>query len=243
MRNIFITGTDTGVGKTLVTAGLVGAISKRGIKVGVMKPVQSGGIMVRNELISEDARLLLDASGLDLPMEVVNPYCFEPAISPDLAAGKTIVSLDLIKHNLMELSSLADCVFVEGAGGIASPLIKNKTNGEVARELGLPVIIISPQRLGTINNSVLTIEYLKNRGMEVIGVILNNPGEPSPGAEEEMIRRTNGEQIHQYGKVRILGEMPHMTAPMDACGSSELSELIERTSENIDIDHILERMR
>ena len=240
MRNIFITGTDTGVGKTLVTAGLVGAISKRGIKVGVMKPVQSGGIMIRGELISEDAGLLLDASGLDLPLELVNPYCFEPAISPDLAAGNTVVSLDLIKQNLAKLSCSVDCVFVEGAGGIASPLIRNKTNGEVARDLGLPAIIISPQRLGTINHSVLTIEYLKNRGIEVIGVILNNPEQPISGAEEEMIRRTNGEQIHLYGKARILGEMAHISKPPNGAG---LSELIDKTLEKIDIDHILERMR
>lgn len=240
MRNIFITGTDTGVGKTLVAAGLVGAISTRGIKVGVMKPVQSGGILIQNNLISEDARLLLDASGLDLPMEMVNPYCFEPAVSPDIAAGNTMVSLDLIKQNLAKLSCSVDCVFVEGAGGIASPLIRNKTNGEVAGELELPAIIISPQRLGTINHTVLTIEYLRNRGTEVIGVILNNTKEPTGDDEEDMIRRTNGEQIRLYGKVRILGEMPYITSPVDSSG---LNELIERTTENIDIDHILERMR
>ena len=150
MKGFFITGTDTGVGKTLVTAGLVGAISKRGQKVGVMKPVQSGGILSDGKLISGDAEILLRASGLKLPLGLVNPYCFEPAISPDLAAGMTNVSMNLIKERLNRLASEVDIVFVEGAGGIASPLMKGKTNGDVATELGFPVILVSPQRLGTI---------------------------------------------------------------------------------------------
>ncbi|MDP7264407.1 MAG: dethiobiotin synthase, partial [Candidatus Thermoplasmatota archaeon] len=156
MKGFFITGTDTEVGKTLVTAGLVGAISKNGLKVGVMKPVQSGGIISEGKLISEDAEILLRASGLDLPMELVNPYCFKPAMSPDLAAGKTDVSIELIKERLNRLAARVDIVFVEGAGGIASPLLKGWTNGDVAYALSLPVIIVSPQRLGVINHTVLT---------------------------------------------------------------------------------------
>lgn len=239
MKGVFITGTDTGVGKTVVTAGLVGAMGKKDMKVGVMKPVQSGGIVSNGMIISEDIELLLEASGLDLPRELVNPYCFVPPISPDLAAGRTEVSLELIKRRLIRLSSLSDCVFVEGAGGIASPLIKNKTNGDVARELGLPVIIISPQRLGTINHTVLTVEYLRKKDVRTIGVILNNYTEPGGDSYEDIIRQSNGEQIQTYGKVRVLGEVPYIVTPMDGGG---LGEMIRTVSECIDIEYIRERI-
>jgi len=239
MKAVFVTGTDTGVGKTVVTAGIVGALSERGMKVGVMKPVQSGGVISGGTIISEDIELLLEASGLDLPRELVNPYCFVPPISPDLAAGETEVSLDSIKGSLTRLSTLSDYVFVEGAGGIASPLIKNRTNGDVARELGLPVIIISPQRLGTINHTVLTVEYLRKKDIPIIGVILNNCTEPGSGSHEEIIRKSNGDQIQIYGKIRVLGEVPHITSHMDGGG---LDEVISSVSDCIDIDYILERI-
>jgi len=236
MKGIFVTGTDTEVGKTLVTAGLVGAISKRGLKVGVMKPVQSGGIFTDGELISEDAEILLRASGLDLPMELINPYCFKPAMSPDLAAGNTEVTIELIRERLNRLAPKVDIVFVEGAGGIASPLMKAKTNGDVAYELDLPVIIVSPQRLGIINHTVLTVKYCRNLGLKVIGVILNNQKIPDDDPENERIRQTNGDQIRIYGKVKVLGELPFIK---NATYDRDLAELIESTKENVDLDYIL----
>ena len=239
MKGLFITGTDTGVGKTLVTAGLVGALSSRGTRIGVMKPVQSGGVFSNGELVSEDAKILMRASGLDPPLAWVNPYCFEPAISPDLAAGKTEVSIDLIKERLNLLAAGVDIVFVEGAGGIASPLLKGKTNGDVASELGLPVIIVSPQRLGTINHTVMTVEYCRDRGIDVIGVILNNRKKPDSDPDNEKVRQTNGVQIQFYGNVEILGELSHVEY---AANDRSLTELIERTTDNVDLDYILERI-
>jgi len=236
MKGFFVTGTDTGIGKTLVTAGLVGAMSKRGLKVGVMKPVQSGGIISDGNIISEDAEILLRASGLELPLELVNPYCFEAAISPDLAAGKTEVSIELIRERFNRLAQKVDIVFVEGAGGIASPLMKGKTNGDVAYDLGLPVIIVSPQRLGVINHTVLTVEYCRNRGLELIGVILNNRKIPDDNPENERIRRTNGDQIRVYGKVKVLGELPFVRSADNYPG---LAELIETTMKNVNLDYIL----
>ncbi len=239
MNGVFITGTDTGIGKTIVTAGIVGALSRRGITVGVMKPVQSGGIFSNGKLVSEDAEILIRASGQKIPLELVNPYCFRPAMSPDLAAGTTEVSIDRIKERLIRIARNVDIVFVEGAGGIASPLIKGRTNGEIAYELGLPAIIVSPQRLGVINHTVLTVEYCRNLGVELMGVILNNPDEHDLNPDSERVRQTNGDQIRVYGKINILGELPFVKSVKYDRG---LADLIETTIEHVNLDCILEKI-
>ena len=122
-RGVFVTGTDTGVGKTVVACGLVRGLRAQGLRVSVMKPVASGAEPTPEGLRSADALALIEASGSRAPYEVVNPYCFEPAVSPHIAADEALIEIDIgtIVHHMRALAAGSDWILVEGAGGWLAP--------------------------------------------------------------------------------------------------------------------------
>lgn len=221
---IFITGTDTGVGKTTVAAGLAGALKHRGYSVGVMKPVQSGAGVKNNRLYSQDAEILIAAAGSNDDEALVCPYLFREPFAPCVAAemeGKTI-DIEVIKNSYKELERRHDIVIVEGAGGIAVPIKGSFLVSDLILHLNLPAIIVSRAGLGTINHTFLTAEYAKARRIPVIGVIVND-------YRGGIVEQTNPEMIAKLTGVQILGIIPHDEAINDEKGKTDNTvSLIEK---------------
>ncbi|TYP00339.1 dethiobiotin synthase [Geothermobacter ehrlichii] len=172
-RGLFVTGTDTGVGKTLVGAALARLLAQRGLKVGVCKPVESG--VADPSLPGPDARLLGQAAGCDAPAEIVAPYRLRKPLAPDQAARAEGVRLDLavIERAAAQLAGSCDFLIVEGAGGLMAPLTGGFLMADLARQLGLPLLIVARHDLGTINHTLLTTFAARQMELPVAGIILN----------------------------------------------------------------------
>ncbi len=184
-RGIFITGTDTGVGKSIVAATLARLLRMNGVSVGVMKPVTSGCREEDGELISDDALLLCQAAGVSCSEDVA-PYRLREAIAPADAARHDGVRIDFsaIKASFDRLAALHEYVIVEGAGGLMVPLSGGLLVADLARELGLPLLVVARPGLGTINHTVLTCFAAQQMGLQVAGVIVNGMPE-QPGLAEQ----------------------------------------------------------
>lgn len=182
LAGYFITGTDTGVGKTMVTLGLMRRLQDRGRRVAAMKPVASGCQRTAQGLRHADALLLQRQASLPLDYREVNPYAFEPAIAPHLAAVETgsRIDLALIRTAFERLAARVDQVCVEGIGGWLVPLNESQTVADLAAELGLGVILVVGIRLGCLNHALLTAAAIGDSGPGLAGWVANLP---SPGGE------------------------------------------------------------
>jgi len=164
-RGIFITGTDTGVGKTVLACALVRALREAGNRVAVMKPVASGSLITREGLRNADALALMEAAGLAGPelYEEVNPYCFEPAVSPHIAANEAKITVDssMIRQKLARLAAQADWIVVEGAGGWLAPINESETMADLARALSLPALLVVGLKLGCLNHAQLSRRVMR----------------------------------------------------------------------------------
>lgn len=174
-RGFFITGTDTGVGKSIVAAGVMELHKVKDLSVVGMKPVASGAHQTKEGLRNEDAELLLETASIKPDYSLVNPYVFEPAVAPHLAAeqaGQTI-TLEKIKTIFAELSQQVDSVVVEGVGGWQVPLNNEHTMADLAQQLNLPVILVVGLKLGCINHALLTAEKIIADSCELAGWVAN----------------------------------------------------------------------
>ena len=187
-HGIFVTGTDTGVGKTRVATALLRAFARRGLRAVGMKPVAAGCERIDGALVSEDVAALAAASNVTLPVDLINPYRFQPAIAPHLAAelaGETI-SLQRIGDAYVALAARADRVVVEGAGGFLVPLNEREDFGDLARLLELPVLLVVGMRLGCLNHALLTAEAVQRRGLQFAGWVANRLDATTPGFEQNV---------------------------------------------------------
>lgn len=181
-QGVFIAGTDTGVGKTRISGGLLRAQRNRGYRVAGMKPVAAGAILRDGCMISEDAVILARESGQTTPDEWLNPYCLELAESPHLAAAQAGVAIDLevIAGGFRRLAKAHEWVLVEGAGGWYSPISQTETMADIALKLALPVVLVVGLRLGCLNQALLSMEAIRNSGLPFagwIGSTLQHPWE------------------------------------------------------------------
>jgi dethiobiotin synthetase len=174
-QGFFVTGTDTGVGKTVIAAALTRALAARGLRVAVMKPIASGSEPTPEGLRNADALALMAAASVAAPYETVNPYCFLPPISPHIAALErgTAIDLMLLRRRFDSLAAQADCVIVEGAGGWLAPISERATMAELALALSLPVLVVVGLRLGCLNHALLTRESIAARGATFAGWVAN----------------------------------------------------------------------
>lgn len=174
-RAYLVVGTDTGVGKTYVSSALVRHFVSAGFKAAGMKPIASGCDEVDGQYINEDVTALMQASNVNAPLDTVNPYRFFPAIAPHIAAQQAGVAIntDVIFAAYQQLSTLADRVVVEGAGGFLVPLNAHQTLADMAVQLNIPVILVVGIRLGCINHALLTIEAINARGLTLAGWVAN----------------------------------------------------------------------
>lgn len=174
-RGLFVTGTDTGVGKTRIAANLAHLLSQRGWVVRARKPVESGCLRDESGLIPADAAILQAASGNTDTLAAICPYRYESALSPERAAALAGQSLTL--ENIVAVCRQGvteiDFLLVEGAGGFYSPLASGVLNADLAVSVNLPVLLIVPNRLGAINQTLLAVDAIKRRGLTLAAVILN----------------------------------------------------------------------
>lgn len=204
---IFITGTDTGVGKTFFTAGLARWLKSGGLRVGVMKPAETGCATRDGELYAEDAWQLKEAAGSAASMEKICPYRLPEPLAPSIAAERAGVRID-IDHLLALLDDAKaanDITLVEGAGGLLVPLLPSYTFADFARVAKLPVLVVAANKLGVINHLLLTLEHASGRGLTLLGYVLNRlSGEPSLAAD------TNREVLAGLTGIPCLGELPFL---------------------------------
>jgi dethiobiotin synthetase len=187
-KGFFITGTDTEVGKTVIATALVRGFAAQGLRVAVMKPIASGAARTPEGLRNEDALTLIQASNVAAPYDRVNPYCFEPAISPHIAADEAgvRVEIDRIRANFDILRTEADLVIVEGAGGWLAPFGPNARMNDLARALNLPAILVVGVRLGCINHALLTQLAIESQGTRFAGWIANTVDPTLPRRKENL---------------------------------------------------------
>ena len=199
MRGFFVTGTDTGVGKTVVTGGLAAALRARGRTVGILKPVQSGA---RADDPAGDAALL----------GATCVYAFEAPLAPLVAArleGAT-VELEPVVRAAERLAAANDVLLVEGAGGLLVPLAENLLVADVARALALRLVVVARAGLGTVNHVLLTLDAARARGLEVAAVVLNG--------EEDASTPENPALIGSFGGARLVVRVPTTDTPEEHLG-------------------------
>jgi dethiobiotin synthetase len=205
-RGYFITGTDTGVGKTAVTLGLMAHLQAQGKIVAAMKPVASGCECTAAGLVNDDALQLQRHSSVTLPYALVNPYAFEPPIAPHIAAVRAgvTIAIDTIRSAYAEIAGAVDCVLIEGVGGWQVPLNDDETLADLARALDLEVILVVGIRLGCLNHALLTAESIIASGCIPSGWVANRL---PPGADsaEENINTLKTRLLFPF-----LGEVPAM---------------------------------
>ncbi len=175
MPGVFITGTDTEIGKTRVSCALLNTLNKKNIKTAGMKPVASGAELENERLVNDDAMQLIQAASLKLPYELVNPYVFNVPASPHISARLENQQIDLEKISscYKEIESQADFVAVEGVGGWLAPLNETQTVADMASTLQLPVILVVGMRLGCLNHALLTAQHIQQSNLKLVGWIAN----------------------------------------------------------------------
>lgn len=174
-RGLFITGTDTGVGKTQVTLGLMSCLHQQALKVAGMKPVASGCYHTEHGLQNADAIAIQQLCSISLPYRDINPYALEPAIAPHIAAeeaGRSI-SMATIAGAYQRISHQVDWCLVEGVGGWLVPIDHHHTMAELVEYLSLPVVLVVGLRLGCLNHALLSVESIKRRNVRLIGWVAN----------------------------------------------------------------------
>ncbi len=211
INGIFVTGTDTGVGKTVAAAALLARWREQGGDVVPMKPIQTGCLKENGKLVSPDLRFCLKMADLPIPAgeeDLMAVYKFKPACSPHLAAFQeaTEINLQLIVKAAHELMRRHDGLVVEGAGGVMVPLTGFLTMLDLMRALALPVILIARSGLGTINHTLLSLRELRRAGLSVPGVVMVRHAE----TEWSFIEQDNWKTIERMARTKVLGCLPYM---------------------------------
>lgn len=171
----FITGTDTEIGKTYVACQVIRDYIAQGYRVVGMKPVAAGCDLVDGHWVNEDVRLLTEASNVDAPLNLVNPYCFRAPIAPHIAAEQAgiEIQMEVIQAAFNELAKLADVVVVEGAGGLLVPLNTKHTIADLIALINIPIIFVVGMRLGCINHALLSLEVMQSRHLPISAWVAN----------------------------------------------------------------------
>ena len=230
-KGIFIIGTDTDVGKTFVTGGIVYKLINNGYNVLPFKPIQSGGILENETLISPDIKYIKEICNLKNDYIEMNTYCLKEEVSPHLAARleNINVSKEKIINHYKNLISKYDYVIVEGAGGIVVPLIENSYFVyDLIKDLNLNILIVSRANVGTINHTVLTNEFLKLNNISAKGIIINNYNEKFYEDDNiKMIEKlTDLKVIHKFKSIENK-EIDNIKHEYDNLSLDEILELFE----------------
>jgi len=227
-NGLFITGTDTGVGKTLITGAIAALLRGQGLKVGVLKPVASGCRREREGFVSADAEFLSVCAHAEYPLSVITPVCYETPAAPLTCAeieGRA-VDYEAIKAAYAYLCGTCDIVLVEGIGGAMVPIDEQHTVLDLAVEFNLPVVIVARPNLGTINHSLLTIEAVRHAGLPVAGIVISGYNAQTADIPEE----TAPCVISNFSQTNLLA-----IVPLDEESSVEEGRLGAAVTESLSI--------
>ncbi|NOQ22458.1 MAG: dethiobiotin synthase [Candidatus Aegiribacteria sp.] len=233
MRGVFVTGTGTGVGKTLVAAGLLKAFRDGGVSALPVKPVQTGCPSIAGRLSAPDLEFSLNAAGLapdESLKDLMCPFRYSPACSPHLAGRITGIYPDVgtVIGKMDQLFEKCDFLVAEGAGGVLVPLNDSEKMLDLMIELGWPVVLVARGDLGTINHSLLSLAVLKNAGLRIAAVVVNHLIE-----ETSIVTIDNPRAIAQYAELAQIVEIPHMRNPQESVGNPSFMESMSGLSRNI----------
>jgi len=259
-RGLFVTGTDTGAGKTLVSCAILAALAARGLRVAACKPVETGCRRVGDGLEGEDCRRLAEAAGGRVPASGVAAYLLPEPAAPLVAAEAAGVRIErrVLLDHFAELAAQAEFVLVESAGGLLVPIAEGLTTRDLAIDLGLPAVCVVASRLGCINHALLTLESMRRSGLEVAGWVLNevapsdaettsddearaagddvSKSSPPPSAHDETLaRRTNELVLKRFTKERFLGRFPFV----EPARRDDMDHLAALAARCLDLDAIL----
>lgn len=203
---VFVTGTDTHVGKTWISLGLLTGLKGRGLRVGAMKPVASGCTDTAQGLRNDDALRLQATANVPLPYERVNPVSLAPPIAPHLAAREahTRIDVDALAAAYREIARECDWTVVEGVGGWRVPLNDSQTLADLVKAMGLPVILVVAIRLGCLNHGLLTAEAIRHEGIELRGWVANRTDPEMPHAQD------NIDALRARLDAPLLGVVPYL---------------------------------
>lgn len=231
LKGVFVTGTDTGVGKTWIAAGVTAVLRQWGLKAVYFKPVQSGCPEENGRLVPTDARLAQELAGLKEPLEVLTPIALRLPLAPGVAAPRegTQVDLEKVAAAIRELMGRYEFLVVEGAGGLYVPLIGTRFLVlDLVSWLRLPLLVVARPGLGTINHTALTVMTARQNGLPVAGVILNRyPDKPSLAEE------TNPEVIEAITEVPILGKIPEVADLNSPAGRQTFLAAMDEACRNL----------
>ncbi len=233
MKNIAIIGTDTGVGKTVVTAALTACLRAKGINVAVMKPVASGCFSVRDELISEDTAFLKKAAP-EIDHKLITPVTLEAPLAPMVAAELANIDLDIspVFDAFKQLKKEYEAVLVEGVGGLLVPIKENYLLSDLVKDLELEVLVVARSDLGTINHTLLTLAELKRQQIPIVGIIMNRYCSRNPSLAE----KTNADVIRRHTDVPIIGVLPE--SERNDTDDELFREVVHLFEANVDIDKL-----
>jgi dethiobiotin synthetase len=212
LRGLFISGTDTGVGKTMVAAAIARQWRREGRLFHVCKPVATGAVLQHGRLVSDDTRALAEAAG-DGDWQAITPHVLEAAAAPPVAArvAGALLDLPMLAGAVHRRAIPGGAVLVEGVGGLLCPLTEASTVADLIGDLDLPLLVVARRALGTLNHTLLTLEAARRRRLRVAGLILNATT-PVHGIAEE----TSVEELRRRIDVPLLAVVPHQGARHDA---------------------------
>lgn len=235
-KGVFIVGTDTDVGKTIVTAGLLYILRSRGYNATYFKAALSGALEEGDKLIPSDTKVVCDVSNLQELHENITPYVYKTAVSPHLAAiiEKKPIDLEVIKEKYQYLKAKYDYIITEGSGGIICPLIDDEkgiyTLDNLVKDLNFSVIIVARAGVGTINHTVLTVKHIENLGIKIKGIIINN-------YEENQVVDDNIRIIEQLTKIPVIAKLKtisilndHTSKAIEYVANVEVGQAIRSTN-------------
>jgi len=207
-KGFFITGTDTGVGKTIITGALILGLRLLGIKACGMKPVETGCLREGDVLVPSDGMFIKTIAHMEESVHLVSPCCFEKPLAP-LTASQiegTTVDIEKIRKAYAQLRVIYDAVVVEGIGGLMVPVRQDYFVLDLAKDFGLPVIVVSKPGLGTINHTMLTVTHAIKEGIDVAGIIINYSLPP----ENTPAEKTNPDVLKKVSPVPLIGIFPYL---------------------------------
>jgi len=231
---LFITGTDTGVGKTVVAAAIGQWFHRQGLRVSVLKPCATGCVRRREGLVSEDAEFLAHFAQARFPLDLICPQCYAEPLAPAVAAERANQPLDweAINRSIALMSAESDVMIVEGVGGVMVPLDAKHTVLDLAQWLGAPTVVVARPALGTINHTLLTVNALREANVKVAGVVINRYPAENAGIAEE----TNPRAIEKWGKVSVL-----CLVPDELVGGLQLPAGIVAAIDRVDWENWIQR--
>jgi dethiobiotin synthetase len=203
---LFVTGTDTGVGKTVVAGMIADWFRRKGARVAVLKPVATGCVKRREGLVSEDAEFLAVCAEARHPLDLICPVRYVEPLAPAIAAERAGERMDweAVQRSIDLMTPESDVIIVEGVGGLMVPLDPKHTVRDLAQWLGLPTVVVCRPSLGTINHTLLTVDALRAAGVSVRGVVVNRYPPEGAGVPEE----TNPRAIERWGRTSVLTIVP-----------------------------------